>query len=791
MNLRFVVRGYRRRWLVSTLAVLALGIALATSLASWRMGAVLSSGKPRGTSLGTQPFSLFQYSRDSRLHFFLSPRQIRDLELDLAGSAQVIGASGLRATEWDHSGTARPIHVDFVSPNFFSALSVQFLEGQPQSFATTEDGVVLSETFLRDYGLKTAPEQIRIAGRRMQVVGVAREFSGLFDNQTHAWIHWAQAPGILYPITKIEGREEVDDQMWFFWALAIPKPSEVTRFRALLKGAVDRAAQVAPPFDRLVALPGITNQTDLRAEADKSQQLYGTVSLLLLSIAILAMGLLVALIRLSRLSNEWTMLRLGAPRLSVLAMPFLYGFMPILASAILAIVCVPWLDRTLLLDPSISALMTRSADFSGSPFWKEFAWVLLIAGAVCVLFNALVMRGAGLHFGAVQLRTQSQNLDRIFSVFNALIAAAAVFTLAISALAAYESLNKSSAIAAASVQNVWFQEINIAKDGTPLTSEQRRQLQVQLESLVPSASASGFVTLRPLSGAKMALSEYSAENGQVRMMLNPSSPDAIAAMGQRLMAGRMFTAGAENELVVDEDAARQIQALVAPMPLLGAEIRDDVGDKAIVVGVVSNVSYTTDMGQAPPIAYQAMPSEQKRFLLVMRGALNEADLERLRTRGPSDAFQLKYGEPEQFSAVADQLRSRYRARSMLTIITSVLALVVAALLLTCAGMLRAQRKTHNYAVRVALGAPSHRIVSHFLKAEVGSNLVGGMAAIALILILKIPEKLAIAVVLSTQILVASLSLAVFVATTLVVLFLVIRPLLSTKLLIEKLQVGTD
>lgn len=791
MLLRFVMRGYLRRWFISGLAVLALGIALATSLASWRMGATLSTGQPRGTSFSTRPVSLFQYSSDSRLHFFLSPRQIAYLESDFGGSARVIGASGVRRLDWDDAGTTRSLQADFVSANFFSTLGVGFSEGSAEQFAATEDGVVLSDAFIREHRLETVPADIRISGRRMPVVGVARDFSGLFDHQTQAWVHWAQAEGILYPHPKGGKQASFDDQMWFFWALAVPLSNEQNRFQTLLSALADRGAQIAPPFDRLVAIPGITNQTDLHAQADQSQRLYGLVSMLLLCIAFLSMGLLVTLIRLSRLSSEWTMLRLGAPRYCLLLLPIIYGLIPIAVSALIAVLLVPWLQRLLLLDPSIASLMAASADLLWPSLWREFALTLAVGGVVCTLFNALVMRGAGVHFAATQLRTQSRKLDRLFHCFSGIIAAAAMLTLLVSVLAAGDSMMKSRAIAAASVRDVWFQQIGSAKEAASLSSAQRRQLQVQLAAQIPNAQHTGFVTLRPLSGAKVALSEYSLVQGQVRLMVNAATPDAVAALGLTLKAGRLFAAESSNELVLDEDAAKQIQALIAPRSVLGAQLQDDIGDSATVVGIVANVPYTTDLGQAPALAYQAMPSGQESMTLVIRGPLNEQDLRRLKTRGPAEAFKLKYAEPLAFTVIANTLRRQHQARATLTIITAISALVVVVFVLACASLLRARRRSHDYAVRMALGAPGHRIIGHFLRAELISNAVGAIAGVGLIVLLRIPDRLTLTADTHTQIWTGSMIMLLFLATSLIVLLLAIRPSLSSRSLLTHLQRGGD
>ena len=786
--LRFVFRGFLKRWIATSLAVLALAVALATLLACWRMSSALDTGKPKGTHFEGEPVSLFQYSDDSRLHFFLSPNQIKNLSIELEGSADLVAASGVRALTWTSGAAELPIHVDFVSDNFFAKLGVQFSEGKAAQFSATEDGVVLSAQFLQVNGLSAAPDTIRVGGRVLRVVGVVSEFSGLFDRDSQAWINWHQSSGLLYPPPRSGAAKGLDDGLWFFWTLAIPKAGEQNRFHTLLDGLVQRAEGVEPPFSALVALPGITNQTDLRADADKSQTLYWTMSWLLLIIAALAIGLLIALIRLSRLSSEWTMLRLGAGRTPFFMLGLAYAALPVLLSGALAILLAGIFQRLLLMDPSVAALMAWSAELEPDPLWLQLAVILFGILSICTTFNMLVMRGAGARFGAVVLRTQTGHLDKLFLVFSALIAAAASLTLLIGVLAAQESWAKEREMASAAAENVWFQALSAKEAGASISREQRLQLQAALR-INPNIRKTGFAALLPLSGAKIALSEYSVGANTFKLMVNMASSEAIPALNLPLRAGRIYVEGSESEIVLDEDAARLIQAKISPLPVLGAVLRDELGAMVVVVGIVGRVSYTSDLSQAPPVAYLAMPDDQVQLSLVMQGQLKPSDLQQLQEIQRTSAANIKFAEIQSFPLVAERLRERFQARSTLTIATSLCALVVAVFLLSCAGVLRARRRERDYAIRMSLGAQPGKIISHFLKAELTSNFIGALLGICIVIAFNVPARLFLNILTVEQVKVGSMVLLGFCTITVLVLFLAIRPSLTRVALTAKINGG--
>lgn len=774
-----------QRWLASSLAVLALALALATLLASWRISSALDAGKPKGTQFQGVPVSLFQYSKESRLHFFLSPNQIKNLSLDFAGSAEVVAASGVRALSWTSSGAELPIQVDFVSENFFSVLGIQFSEGSAAQFSNTADSIVLSQRFLQATGLGRAPATIRISGRVLQVVGVVSEFSGLFDRDSHAWINWNQASGLLYPPARSGASNVLDDRLWFFWTLAIATPGQQSRFNTLLAGMVQRGAYVEPPFSGLVALPGITNQTDLRADADKSQTLYLTMSWLLLVIATLAIGLFIALIRLSRLPSEWIMLRLGAGPAPFFLIGLTYVALPVLLSGILAVVFAGIFQRLLLLDPSVSALMAWSAELEPDGLWREFALIMLVIVLFCVAFNMLVMRGAGAHFGAVVLRASLGFLDTLFLLFNSLIAAAAALTLLIGVLAAHESWSNGRKIAGAGTKNVWFQTLSAKTDAQPISRTARAQLQAVLR-LNPNIRKTGFATITPLSGAKIALSDYTIGTHAFKLMVNLASSDALAALALPLQAGRTFTEGSENEIVLDEDAAQQMQAKIFPKPVLGAELRDELGGSVVVVGIVGRVGYASDASQAPPMGYISLPHDFAPLRLIIQGQLNASDLRKLEEL---DSATIKFAELESFAGIAARLYERFQARSTITFATSLCALLVAVFLLSCTAVLRARRRAREHAIRLSLGAQPSTIILQFLKKDAASNMIGAAVGICTVVVFDIPSKMHLSCVTAVQINAGCLVFFGFCATTMAVLFFAARSTLTCVSLTARLSSG--
>lgn len=751
------------------------------------MGASLRSGHPVGTHFNGAPVTVFQYSSDSRLHFFLSPVQIRNLHADLDGSAQVIGASGVRRLPWGIGETANLVGADFVSPGFFSALGVEFVFGTADEFARTEDGVVLSDSFVRHHGLAVTPQVVHIGERALRVVGVVRGFDGLFDQESQAWIHWAQSEGLLYPNRRSpDNTPMAESAMWFFWTLAIPEPGQRARFDTLMAGLKARKALVEPPFDELRVVPGITNEMHVRIEADQSQSLYEAISGLLLLIAALATAFLTALIRLDRVSSEWTMLRLGAPQVRLFVLPWLYALFPLLAAALLAMVLALWIGHLLHRDPALMTLMNGAARLKDEGVWSEFAMTLGAVVLICAAFNAMVMRGAGLRFSASALRARTERLDPLLHAFHAAIAAAATFALAVGLLAASESLARASALASEALDHVWVQSIGSGTDSSDPDADLRQQLQARLRAQIPAAQNSGFVSLTPLQGAMVQASEYRGPNGSVSLLRNEASADAFAALNLDLLAGRVF-AESSQEAVLDEDAAKSLQAAVAPAPILGAQISDEDGMAWTVVGVVRSLPYRADPTELSRVIYVPMSAQPVSLSLVVRGVLSQHDLAVLRDPRHAEIMGRKVSEPLALSQLADRRRSRHQARSTLTLVTSACALVVSVFLLVCASLLRAKRRARDYAIRLALGATEAHVLSHFLRRELLGNLFGCTLGTVLFMLLNVPERLGLRSALLAQGSIAASVLALFVAASLGVLWLSIRPRLTTRALAPQLQ----
>jgi hypothetical protein len=728
MTGRWVLRGLAQRRLPVGLSVLAFALALAFLFACIRLQASLTEGVPRGTTLEPGSFTVFQHDPQGGVSFFLSPAQIERLQNALRGTAEVIGASGVRALALgmpEGTAAAPTLQADFVSPGFFRVLGVRFAAGDASQFEATEDGIVLSDAYVDSLGGSQAPASVLVQGRRLKVVGVAAGFSGLFDRDTQAWIHWRQADGLLFP--DLGGAEVIPTsrQPWFYWTLVAPAAGAAAEVGTILRSGELGSAIVERPFTQLAVVEGITNQLDLRRAASAGQDVYWQLSLLLSAVACLALALTVSMVRLARLPNELVQLQLGMPRSGLLHLLAHHSVWPALAAVAVGAGASVVVGVLLQREPSVAALMAWSADLeAGFPWWSA-TLSLLSAIAVTAALQLAFVRSAGLRFATRTLDPRQRTLHRFFGVFELVLVAVAATALALGSIAAVSSVAQLAQIRDSERPDTWAVTFRLDEAASLGRSAQHTFL-ARMGDAPARPFLAAFVSVLPLSEARRPPVTFTAGTAAVTMLENPIGPDAFGPGRLRLLAGRTFEPGAVDEVVIDEGAGNLLQTAIAPQPVLGAQVRNEFGESFTVVGIAESMTYATSAELRRPVAYTSIGTITRRGALLVFGA---GTPERVRAAIDDAGRSLPGFAVDRLEALADRgqrVGARYRAKATLTAAAAAVAAVVALLLIASVTTMRARLASQERAIRMALGAAPARLTVATMRAT-GIRLLVGTA----------------------------------------------------------------
>lgn len=723
MIARWVVRGLiQRRYPVGS-SILAMALALAFLLSCVKLNSMIVDGVPRGTTLPKGSFTVFQHDPNARLSFFLSPAQIARLQHNLEGSAAVIGASGVRALKFGLPSEAAPtstIQVDFVSPEFFLTLGVHFLAGDAGRFATTEDGVVLSERFVSSLGLSDPPSSIVVEGRRLQVTGVVRGFNGLFDRNCYAWIHWRQAEGLLFP--DLPGKKSLDvaDQPWFYWTLVTPTQGTSDSVGAILRSPELVGAIVERPFSELKVIDGISNQLDLRRSASKGQEIYWRLAVLLVAVACMALALTVAMVRMSRLHNELVKLQLGLPRSALTRILAHYAFWPTLFAVAIGMAASYFVDALLAREPSIAAYTELSAELSTGFPWRATVLTFMVVLGACGALQYVLVRSAGLRFGVRTLDARQRSMSRLFAYFEIALVAVAASAVTLGTAAAASSVIQLRAIAEAERSATWAVTFRLADDSTLAPASQR----TFLDRLHAEGYQGGFLTVLPLSEPRRSPTSFQFASGTLTVLENAATPEVFGARRLALLAGRPFEAGNINEIVIDETAAHIIQKAIAPQSILGSTITNTSGESYVVVGIVESITYSTDPDYRLPVVYSSLGTISRRGAILLFGA---GAPNRLRAALEEAGGSISDFFVDRVETLVDRGRrvgARHRAKAALTAAAAAVSALVAFLLVASVSAMRAKLSAKDRAVRVAVGGDPVRLTADAALSG-GSRLLAG------------------------------------------------------------------
>lgn len=724
--LAFLLRSLLGRLPSLSLTVLGLAVAFAATLAALNLHAVLRTGQLQGADFSGEPVSVFAHASARDMDLFLSPRQVMALQEEIGASGFVTASSGARMVAVDIADATREAAVDVAAPNFFTTLGVAIEGGDARLFgdAGAEPACVVSERFLARMGLQRPPSTLVVAGHALRVIGVARGFNGLWDHETEVWVDWRLGHDLMTPNTKDRGLDG------FFWTLALPADGQSAAFRSRLQRALARRDLAEAPFDGFRAIPGITNQPDMRRTADTSSALYLVLCAVMLVVATANLAAWSALMRAGKIESEWTFLQLGIPRGTHALLGLGFVVVPALAGALLALPLERLLSALLHQDSAIYALLAWSPEYEARYPWG--AWMAIVAAVTSSgwLLGLAVARLAGLRFGAGNLRTPAGRIEWLFRPMAMLVALLAAIALLFAILQSAQALRVWRALAQQGTEQVWMLFVHPdTGSGAMLDQARRDAVERQVRAMLPRARELGFVKIRPLSTAKVALSSYSLQAGGppvLRMLLNEADGDGMQVIGAGLLRGRRFDDSlTAMEMVLDAGAARRLAQAAGKDDVLGTQLYDELGMPWRVVGIADRIAYGPDPDKEAPAAYVALGDSPLVANLVMRGTSPAEQVAALARDGVRlDGGRLRFGEAANLAGKANDALARYRSRTLLGLIAAAITIAISALAVLSIATLEVRRRRRLLAVRASLGERPLATAWHGARGVLSSILSG-------------------------------------------------------------------
>lgn len=726
MNYHF--RAISRHRLSFFLAVSAAGMAMAGAFASLSLQRSLHESGPAGTSLSGEPVSLFQHADANQMDFFLSPRQVEEIDNHLAGSGRAVASSGARLVDVSFDGKELSAALDFVSPAFFKALRVQSLHGGPMAELRPGQAVI-SERLLAKFG-GVRPAAISVADRRLEIVAVARTFGGLWDHDTDVWCHWRDSEGVLLPPPRDSNKKDVAfHESWFYWTLAVPAEGRLAEFRGRMIALDHRTDIATAPFDRLKSVAGISNQLELRDDAESSLALYQLGAGLLLLTAVMGLSAWSALTRIERIGDERVFATLGMPRSRKAGLLLGSVLPPIVAAVTLAALLEPWMFEFISRDVAIAALLEWSPDLSAPALGPERAAFMIFACTVSVSLNQLLARAAA---DSASPRNVMAG-KRVGWWFNCLMlvlcanaTGSVVLALAVSSWHARESqydVRDWSGVHALRVGKLRHMDSAPIADAT-----WRETLRLELLDRVPGTSVAGFMSPRPYSSARPPLELLIGELGEVQAMRVETDAGALVALGLKPLAGRSIGDDPfANEWVVDATLARRISGESNAGAAVGMQVRDTGGDVYTIVGVVDAISYRADLNKKVPVYYAPLSPAPIGVAVVLRRSNTNTAIDPIAS-GPTgiEIAGSVLRDPVSLAESANEAIARRDARTSLALIVALGTAIVSIFVLIAIARVHVHRQRQALALRAALGATRVQLTVAAFRSSASTWVVGAM-----------------------------------------------------------------
>jgi predicted permease len=650
---------------------------------------------------------------------------------------------------------ARTAAVGGAPASYFTVLGVKPQAGR---FYTADEDrrdvatpvAVISDAFWRsefDGARSAIGAQLVVGEGRFTVIGVApRHFSGMELDATDVWL----------PTTTFLGdRASMFGPWWqsssinaFQVVLRLrANASEaglVSRATAALRLAEPRAHDSKEPprvaaFGSIVAARG---PGELQPEMHVATRLAGVAIIVLLIACANVLNLLLAR-AVTRRREIAVRLALGVSRTRLVRMLVTEGVLLAVLATIAAITAATWGGALL------RRLLMPEVHFAESPLhWRVFAFALaaaVAAGVLSALVPALQSTSTdltgSLKSGSRDGVAHRSRLRAALVVAQAalsvvLLVGAVLFIRSLSNVKAHDVGYAVNRVAFASVQ---YDTKDSARDAA--MPGRLRALEPRIAA-IPGVERVAFTSMRPKWGFTWAdyFPDADTTGRKKPAGLNWAvSPDYFAAIGTRLIRGRTFSIGASgpSELIVDQAMA---DALWPNQDAIGRCVRfkTPAAPCSTVIGIAQTALFAS-IKEKPRGHFYVSLDHPPLATWGAKDVIIRASPDRLPAiqKAVADLLRAEFagGIPE-LTTMVRAMEPEYRPWQLgatLFTLFGVLALVVAGVGIYSTVSYAVSQRTHEFGVRIALGARPEEVLSHVLGVGLRMVAVGVVIGIAIAL----------------------------------------------------------
>ena len=702
----YLFRIIKKRVFSFLFSTIALAVAIASLIACLNIYTTLIEGKPVGTHYQGREVSLFSFSDSYNMSFTLHPRTLINLQKELGKAGNIIAASAGRYKEVVFDDKTLKSVIDTVSDNFFDVLKIEFMQGSAYEFSSkTQATCILSEKYLQRLKLTTPPASISVANKTYKVIAVTKKFQGLLDGETEVWIPWQHGHNILFPNLEDKGLLR---QASLYHSVIISNGAISDQdFDTAIENLKKRTDLLFPPFNAYKTIKGISWSEEEHGNAIQSTHLYLYVSLLVFIVALLNLSSWVNLVRMAKLSNEITFLKLGISFKHYVFFIALLMLIPISFAFVLAYPLYQLYLSLLKQEPAIGDLFLNGTTFD-SPDMMIMVFILfLVSVFVVICINWLIAKASSVGF--FNNKTNSTN-NRVFFIFRIVLFFASILTTMSLFFALFTSSYGLKAISMfkSNDKPIFFSYIHSSKER--LNEHSLLSFFNSLKQENTELRDSGLIQYFPLNSIvkpdSFSFQEYT--NPELSVVINPVTSNAMSILDITLKNGSSFDHSNNKQILVDENTAKEIMRLTGKKNIVGTTLYDSISDPYKIIGIVSNINYSNSPSSQVLVAYSSFDYSAKGAMAVLQGDMQINNL-----KESINQLQKQFGFKESnigsYKDIIKKKRDPYISRLALSLSGSLVAIIISTLMLFSITNIDLKNKKQSLAIRACLGLSPYKL----------------------------------------------------------------------------------